>query len=150
MVEAFRFRSRIDAASGGGAAARIPDELVAPLGGRRQMRMLATLNGVEFKTSTMPYRGGFFVGIHKAIREQAGVAIGDEVDLSLTPDQAPREFDMAPELDAALAADSRLRARFDAMSYTRRKEMSESIRTAVKPETRAARLAKALATLHAG
>ena len=76
-----------------------------------------------------------------------GVTFGDEVELSLTRDDSPRVLDMAPELEAAFATDPQLRSRFEAMSFTRRKEMSESIRTAVKPETRAARLAKALSTL---
>jgi hypothetical protein len=152
MPETVRFRSTIEAAragtsTGGGAAAKIPDELVQPLGGLKQMRMNATLNGIAFKTSTMPYRGGFYVGVHKAVREQAGVGFGDEVELELTRDESPRTFEMAPELEAALATDSGLRARFDALSYTNRKEMSESIRTAVKPETKASRLEKALETL---
>jgi Bacteriocin-protection, YdeI or OmpD-Associated/Domain of unknown function (DUF1905) len=152
MPETVHFRSRIEAAragtaTGGGAAAKIPDELVKPLGGLKQMRMDAKLNGIAFKTSTMPYRGGFYVGVHKAVREQAGVVFGDEVDIELTRDESPRTFEMAPELDAALATEPGLRARFDALSYTNRKEMSESIRTAVKPETRAARLEKAVAQL---
>jgi uncharacterized protein YdeI (YjbR/CyaY-like superfamily) len=155
MPETVRFRSRIEAAragtaTGGGAAAKIPDELVKPLGGLKQMRMDATLNGIAFKTSTMPYRGGFYVGVHKAIREQAGVGIGDEVEMQLTRDESPRVLELAPDLEAALATDPELRARFDAMSFTRRKEMSEPIRTAVKPETRAARLEKALETLRTG
>jgi hypothetical protein len=147
MAQTHEFRSTIEAATGGGAAAKIPEELVKPLGGLKQLRVDATLNGVRFKTSTMPYRGGFYVGIHKAVREQAGVAIGDEVELSLKRDESPRAFEMAPELETALGSDPQLRARFDALSFTRRKEMSESVRTAVRPETRAARLDKALASL---
>jgi uncharacterized protein YdeI (YjbR/CyaY-like superfamily) len=152
MPETVRFRSRIEAAragtaTGGGAAAKIPEELVKALGGLKQMRMDAKLNGVAFKTSTMPYRGGFYVGVHKAVREQAGVGFGDEVDIELTRDDSPRVLELAPELDAALGTDPELRARFDALSFTRRKELSESIRTAVKPETRAARLEKVLAQL---
>jgi len=154
VPETVRFRSRIEAAragtaTGGGAAAKIPDELVKPLGGLKQMRMDATLNGIAFKTSTMPYRGGFYVGVHKAVREQAGVTFGDEVDLELTRDDSPRVLEVAPELETALAADPELRAKFDARAFTRRKEMSESVRTAVKAETKAVRLDKALASLRA-
>lgn len=79
-----RFRSVIEAATGGGAAAQIPLDLGAELGGLKQMRVTGTLNNMPIRTSTMPYRGGFYVGLHKAAREAAGVEIGDEVELELT------------------------------------------------------------------
>jgi hypothetical protein len=113
------------------------------------MRMDATLNGIAFKTSTMPYRGAFYVGVHKAVRDQAGVAVGDEVEMELTRDESPRVLELAPELEAALAAEPELGARFDALSFSRRRELADPIREAKKPETRAARLEKALAALRA-
>ncbi len=62
MPDTHRFCATIEAAAGGGTVARIPADLITPLGGQKQMRMLAKLNGVEFRTSTMPHRGAFFVG----------------------------------------------------------------------------------------
>ncbi len=147
MTRTHGFRSTIEAAAGGGAAARIPDDLVDPLGGRRQMRTNATLNGIAFKTSTMPYRGGFYVSIHKAVRDQARVSIGDEVDFELTRDDSPRALELAPELEEALMAGPELRARFDALSFSRRRELADPVRQAVKSETRVVRLEKALETL---
>jgi uncharacterized protein YdeI (YjbR/CyaY-like superfamily) len=41
----------------------------------------------------------------------------------------------------------KLRARFDGMSLSRRRELADPIREAVRPETRAARLENALAAL---
>jgi hypothetical protein len=150
MPDAVRFRGRIDAArggtaTGGGAVVVIPADLAKVLGAPRQVRVVGMVNGMAIKSSTATYGGVYYVGIHKQTREALGVTFGDEVSLELTRDDTPREFEMAAELDAALATDPALRARFDALSFTRRKEMSESIRTAVKPETRAARLDKALA-----
>ena len=113
------------------------------------MRMIGSLNGVPMKTSTMPYRGAFYVGLHKAVREEAGVAVGDEVEIELTRDDSPRVLELAPELDAALTAEPELRARFDGLSFSRRRELADPIREAVKPETRAARLQKALTALRA-
>jgi len=149
MAGRFRFKSKIEAARGGGAVAEIPAELVGPLGGLKQMRMIGSLNGVPMRTSTMPYRGAFYVGLHKAVREEAGVEVGDEVEIELTRDDSPRVLELAPELEATLAADPELRARFDALSFSRRRELADPIREAVKPETRAARLEKALAALRA-
>ena len=155
MPETVRFKARIEAArggeaSGGGAVAVIPAALVGAVGGPRQQRVIGTMNGLPFKSSTQTYGGVYYVGLHKATREAAGVAFGDEVELELTRDDAPRVLELAPELEAALATDADLRARFDAMSFTRRKEMSVSISDAKRPETRAARLEKALAALRDG
>ena len=73
--------------------------------------------------------------------------IGAEVEVEITRDDSPRVLELAPELEAAFKADPPLRARFDAMSFSRRRELADPIRDAVKPETRQARLDKALALL---
>ena len=144
-----RFRTVIEAATGGGAAAQIPPDVTAALGGMKQMRVTGTLNGHPIRTSTMPYRGGFYVGLHKAAREAAGVEIGEEVELELALDTSPRVLELPPELEAAFVAEPTLRERFDALSFSRRREMAEPIGEAKKPETRAARLDRALSALRA-
>ena len=144
MGDQHAFRSVIEAARGGGAVAQIPADVTAALGGLKQMRVVGTLNGVGYKSSTMPYRGAFYLGVHKATREAAGVGIGDEVDVVVARDDSPRMLELAPELEAAFKDDPTLRARFDALSFSRRRELADPIREAVKPETRAARLARAM------
>jgi hypothetical protein len=147
VVDEQRFESVVEAARGGGAVAPIPPDVTAALGGLKQMRVTGTLNGTPFRSSTMPYRGDFYVGLHKAVREEAGVEIGDQVALTLLRDDSPRVLELAPELEAAFAAEPDLRARFDGLSFSRRRELADPIAEAKKPETRAARLEKALARL---
>jgi hypothetical protein len=142
-----RFRTVIEAAVGGGAAAQIPTDVTEALGGKKQMRVTGTLNGYPIRTSTMPYRGGFYVGLHRAAREAAGVQIGDQVELELTRDDSPRVLEIAPELEGAFAAEPELRKRFEALSFSRRRDLAGPISEARKPETRRARLEKALAAL---
>lgn len=83
----------------------------------------------------------------RTVIEAAGVTIGDEVELTLVRDDSPRVLELAPELRAALAGEPELRQRFDALSFSRRRELADPIAEAKKPETRAARLEKALARL---
>lgn len=147
MADEHRFRTTIEAATGGGAAAQVPPEVRDALGGNRQIRVTGTLNGTPFRSSTMPYRGAFYVGIHRAVREEAAVDIGDEVELTLVRDDAPRTLELAPELEAALGAEPALRQRFDGLSFSRRRELADPIAEAKKPETREARLEKALTRL---
>ena len=147
MNDEHRFRSVIEAARGGGAVALIPPDITLALGGLKQMRITGTVNGTAFRSSTMPYRGAFYLGVHKATREAAGVEIGDDVELTVTRDDSPRSLELAPELEAALAAHPPLRERFDGLSFSRRRELADPIAEAKKPETRAARLEKALERL---
>jgi hypothetical protein len=82
------FRGRIrrwhEDKPGGLAVIDIPLELAGELGGRRQMRMAGSLNGVPFTGSTMLVAGGgFCVGVSRAALQASGVSVGDEVDVQL-------------------------------------------------------------------
>jgi Domain of unknown function (DUF1905) len=71
---------------GGLAVVDIPADLVADLGGRRQLRVTGTLQGGPFTGSTMLVAGGgFCVGVSRAALTAAGASVGDEVELRLEP-----------------------------------------------------------------
>ena len=70
---------------GGLAVIDVPLNLVDELGGRRQMRMAGSLNGVPFSGSTMLVAGGgFCVGVSRAALKTAAVSVGDDVEVQLT------------------------------------------------------------------
>jgi hypothetical protein len=75
MAGPYRFQGVIEAARGGGAVVLVPSDVAEALGGLRQMRVFGTLDGVEYRSSTMPYRGGLYIGVHKATRQAAGAGI---------------------------------------------------------------------------
>lgn len=149
MSEKHRFRTVIEQARGPGAAvAVVPPEVVAGLGGLKQMRVLGTLNGIAFSSSTFPWLGReLYLGLHKATRTAAGVGVGDEVEIELALDDRPRVLELAPELETALAAEPELRTRFDGLSFSRRRELADPVAEARRPETRAARVNRALSRL---
>ena len=151
MSERRRFQSVIEQARGPGATvARIPDEHIEALGGFHQKRAVGTVNGVPFSTPTFPYRGeGLWVGVPKQIREAAGAKLGDNVEIELELDERPREIVLPPELEAAFDQEPALRERFEALSWSRKRLIFEPLAEAKRPETRAARLAKAMADLGA-
>jgi hypothetical protein len=147
-MNALRFAATLEEAHAGGAIVLVPPEVASALGGLKQMRVFGTLNGVEYRSSTMPYGGrGLFMGVHKATRQAAGVEIGDVLEIEITRDDSPRTLELAPELEAAFAADPDLRARFDALSFSRRRDLAAPIAEAKRPETRASRLQGALSRL---
>ena len=149
MAEKVRFRTKIEPARGPGATvALVPSEHVPALGGMKQKRAFGWVNGIEFMTSTFPYKGeGLWVGVPKAARVAAGLNVGDEAQMELMLDETPRTVELARELKAALDADPELAARYEKLAPSRKRELADPVREAKKPETRAARVEKALARL---
>lgn len=82
-----RIRQWRDDKPGGLAVVDVPDDLVADLGGRKQMRMVGTLNGAPYTGSTMLVAGGgLCVGVSKAALKEGGASVGDDVELDLARD----------------------------------------------------------------
>jgi len=148
MAEAHRFKAELEEARAGGAMVLVPKPVADALGGLKQMRVVGTVNGIPYQSSTMPYGGrGLFMGVHKATREAAAVGVGDVVEVVVSLDQRPRVLVMPRELEAALTEEPALRLRFDALSFSRRRDLAQPIAEATRPETRERRLAAALARL---
>jgi uncharacterized protein YdeI (YjbR/CyaY-like superfamily) len=70
------------------------------------------------------------------------------VDVDIDRDTAPREVTVPDDLAAALDA-AGVRAAFDGLSFTRRQEYVVKVEGAKKPETRRARIERAVTELTA-
>ena len=118
--------------------------------GRARAPVRVTIAGFTFRTTVAVYGGRALIGVNKANREAAGVEAGDRVTVELELDTEPREVGIPSELAAALAAEPELRAFFDGLSYTHRREYAEWVAEAKREETRRRRAAKALELLRDG
>jgi uncharacterized protein YdeI (YjbR/CyaY-like superfamily) len=78
------------------------------------------------------------------------VEAGDEVEVTIELDTAPRDVEVPEALAAALAADSQAKAAFDGMAFTHRKEYARWVAEAKREETRQRRVQQALDMLRAG
>ena len=140
-----RFEAVLGADAGDLPAVVLPADVAAAMGGRARIPVAGTINRVAFRGSTMPMGDGrHCVGFRKEIRTQAAVEIGDLVAIEIGRDDAPRTVAVPADLAAALAAEPGVRAAFDAMSYTHRREWVEAVDGAERPETRARRVAQAV------
>ena len=101
-------------------------------------------------TSVARTKGEFVVGLSREVRQNAGVEAGDEVEVELELDQAPREVEVPAALAAALAGDPGARASFEGMAFTHRKEYARWVAEAKKEETRQRRVQQALQMIRAG
>lgn len=90
---------------------RGPAEHAAAVGeGAKRCPVVASVNGYTWRTTVTRMGGEFLVGLNRAVRQQAGVQVGDTVELELELDTAPREVDVPDALADALVADPDARA----------------------------------------
>ncbi len=125
---------------------RVPFDVKAAFGHARAA-VKVTVDGHEYRSTVSVYSGKFYVPLRKDRREEFGLHVGDEVRVTLEPDVAAREVEAPKDLRAAFAKDARAKERWAELSYSRRKEIVDSLTEAKRPETRARRLARFVADL---
>ena len=126
----------------------VPDAVVEKLASGKRPKVAVTLNGYTYRSTVAVMGGQFMLPLAKAHREAAGVKPGQKVGITLELDTAPREVEIPKDFAAALKK-AGLRAAFDRLAFTHRKEHVRAIEEAKAAETRARRIDKALAMVAA-
>jgi len=145
-----RFRTTLLQSSKTATGFRVPDEVMAALAGGKAPKVAATINGHTWRTSVATVNGGPMVGVNTDVRAATGVRGGDDIEVDLALDTAPRSIDVPDDLAAALDADPAARRTFDGLSYSNQRFWVEPIVAARADETRQRRIDKAVATLREG
>ena len=115
--------------------------------GAKRVPVKAVVNGAEYRGSIVRMGGRYMLGIPKAFREKAGIKAGDNIVVTLEKDETERTVTVPSDLAAALKKDKALKAAWDKLSYTIRKENARALEEAKQAETRSRRLQKTLAIL---
>lgn len=142
-----RFRTTVLLGGKTATGLLVPAEVVEALDAGRQPKVHVTIGGHTYRSSVAVRGGQFLIPLSAENRTAAGVAAGDEVEVELTLDTAPREVEVPADLAEALATDPVARQLFDGLPFTHRKEYVRWIEEAKKPETRQNRVAKTLTKL---
>ncbi len=125
----------------------VPAEAVAALGSGKRPPVVVTINGFTYRTTVAAYGDVFMMPLSAERRAAAGVQAGDEVEVTIELDAAPRTVDVPADLAAALAEKPGARAAFDGLSYTARKEHARQVESAKAADTRQRRILKIVAGL---
>jgi bifunctional DNA-binding transcriptional regulator/antitoxin component of YhaV-PrlF toxin-antitoxin module len=145
-----RFRTTVQLEGKTATGLLVPPEVVAGLGDSKKPAVTVTLNGFTYR-STIASRGGrFLIPVSADIRRQSGVSAGDEVEVDVALDAAPREITVPADFAERLDAEPTVRAFFDSLSYSLKSVHTLSIDQAKTAETRARRIDKAMDTLRQG
>ncbi|MGW3959869.1 YdeI/OmpD-associated family protein [Amycolatopsis sp. NPDC005003] len=128
----------------------VPADVVEALGAGKKPAVTVTLGGHTYRTTVASRGGQFLVPLSAENRTRAGVAAGDDVEVEIALDTAPRELEIPADLAEALAADDTARTRFESLSYSAKQRFVLPIGQAKTAETRQRRVAKVITDLRAG
>jgi hypothetical protein len=142
-----RFKTTLKGAGKTATGIEIPPEVIEDLGAGKKPPIKVTINGYEYRSTVASRSGTFLVGVSAVNREAAGVAAGEEIDVEIELDSAPREIEVPKDLAAAIKGDATAKKFFETLTPSQRRWYVEPITTAKKPETRERRVAKALSML---
>lgn len=124
----------------------IPLDVPKLFGTRGRVPVRGTLNGVPFRSTLSPCGGVHYLPVNRALREQAKIEAGDEVEVLLECDTEPRVIKAPADLARALKANKAADA-WERLSYSHKRAYVEAIAEAKKPETRDRRIQGAIAQL---
>ena len=142
-----RFTATIELGGKTATGIPVPEEVVLGLGRGKRVPVTVTIGGYTYRSTIAPYNGLYMLPLSAEHRAGAGVTAGQEVEVVLAVDDAPREVEVPEDLGAALASDDAARAAFEKLSYSNQRRIVLSVEGAKAAETRARRIDKAVAEL---
>ena len=145
-----RFRTTIQQSGKTATGIQVPEQVIGALGAGKRPAVKVTINGYTYRSSVASVGGRFMVGVSAEHRAGAGVAGGDEVDVDLELDAAPREVRVPADFAAALDAEPAARRTFDGLSYSNRSWHVLQVEGAKTSETRQRRIARSVDILKHG
>ncbi len=145
-----RFRTRIRQSDGNATGLEIPDEVMAALGAGKKPPVNVTVNGYAYRSTVATIDGKSMVGFSAAHRAASGLSGGDEVEVNIELDTAPRVVEVPSDLAAALDAEPRARETFERLSNSMKGYHVTQVTSAKSDETRQRRIEKSIAVLREG
>ena len=145
-----RFRTTVELGGRTATGMRVPPEVVEGLGAGKKPAVLVTIGAHTYR-STIASRGGvYLLPLSAENRAAAGVAAGDDVEVTVELDTEPREVAVPDDLAAALADDDAARTEFERLPYSHQLRHVLAIEGAKAEDTRRRRVTKAIEMLREG
>lgn len=133
---------------GNNVGIEVPEEIVLSFGVGKRVPVVVTVDGGYSYRNTISSMGGkYLISFNADTRAKTGRGGGDEVEITLEHDTAPRTVEMPEALAAALAGNAEARAAWERLAPSHQKEHARAIEEAKGEDTRARRVAKAVEML---
>jgi hypothetical protein len=144
------FRAELQRAGGTATGFQVPQEIVDGLGGGGHPKVVATVNGYEFRSSIAKMGGSYWLGVSAERRSAAGVEGGQILDVDVVLDTAERSVTVPDDLASALSAEPTAQTFWDGLSFSKKQWHVLQVEGAKTAETRARRVAKSVEMLADG
>lgn len=113
--------------------------------GKGKIKVNATFDGEPYRGSLTPQGNGrYMLIVLKEIREKIGKQVGETVLITLQEDTDERTVEIPDDFALELEKQPLIKAAFEDLAFTHRKEFVRWIEDAKKAETRQRRMQKAL------
>lgn len=132
--------------TGNNTGIEVPPEIIEALGGGKTPAVSLSVNGYAYRSTVGVMGGKAMIPFSSAHRAASGLKGGEAITVEIERDTAPRTVEVPADFAAALDA-AGLRAAFDGLAPSHRKEHVRAIEEAKTPETRARRIDKAVAKI---
>jgi hypothetical protein len=129
---------------------RVPADVVEALGKGKRPPVSVTINGYTYRSTVAVMGGDYMLGVSAENRAGAGVKGGDEIEVDLELDTAPREVSVPADFAAALEREPNAKRTFDGLSYSNKSWHVLQIEGAKSDETRQRRIVKSVEALREG
>ena len=145
-----RFRTTLELGGKTATGFRVPPAVVEALGKGKRPPVRVTINGYTYRNTVAVYGDAYMLGVAAEHREAAGVQAGDEIEVDLELDTAPREVELPPDFAAALDAAPDAKRYFETLSYSNKRRFTLSIDDAKSEEPRKRRIERSVNQLREG
>jgi len=145
-----KFRATVLQSGKTATGIEVPESVVEALGSGKRPAVRVTLNGYTYRNTIAVMNGVFMLSVSSDVRQQSGVRAGDEVDVEVELDTAPREVSVPADVVAALEQEPDAKRVFDGLSYSNKLRIVLAIDGAKTAETRQRRIASSIANLRQG
>ncbi len=145
-----RFSTTVELEGKTATGIRVPAEVVASFGKGKRPPVKVTINGYTYRSTIAAYTEAYMLPVSREVREAAGIAAGDQIEVDVELDEAPREVVVPEDFAQAIAADLDASRFFASLSYSNRRRFVMGVEEAKTPETRQRRIAKSVSMMKEG
>jgi len=145
-----KFRATIELAGKTATGIEVPAAVVAKLGSSKKPAVRVTIKTYTYRSTVASMGGRFMLPISAEVREAAGVAAKDKVEVDVELDTAPREVTVPADFSRALTREPAAKRFFEGLSFSNKQRIVIAIEAAKAPETRQRRIAKSVSSLREG
>jgi hypothetical protein len=145
-----RFHTTVELGGKTATGFEVPAEVVAGLGSGKRPAVSVTVNGYTYRSTVAPMGGRYMLPLSAENRQGAGAAAGDEIEVEVELDTAPREVAVPADLAEALDRAPEARKFFESLSYSGKRRYVLQVEGAKKAETRQRRITDTIAKLTDG